>query len=104
MIPPFVQQVLGVFVRAAIVWGAGYLAAHGGPTFTDDQVTKAVTEIAALLAVLGWSIVTKYKSRVKYHTALASNVPMSDEQAEQKIKANPAAAPSALTPKDEIPT
>lgn len=103
MIPPYVQQVIGVLVRAAIVWFAGYLAAHGGPTFTDDQVTKAVTEIATLLAVLGWSIYTKYQSRVKYHTALASTVPMSDAQAEWKVKANPAAAPSVLTAKDEIP-
>lgn len=101
MIPPFVQQIVGVVVRAAVVFLAGWVAAHGGPTFTNDQVTKAVTEIVPVVAVLLWSFYQKYHGRQKLMTALASNAGSSENHVEMLVAQG--ASPSVLTPKHEAP-
>lgn len=102
MFPPFVQQIIGTVVRTAVAFFVGWLAAHGGPTFTDDQVTKAVSEIVPIVGVLLWSFYQKYHGRQKLMTAMASNAGVSENHVEMLVASG--AAPSVMTPKHEAPT
>jgi hypothetical protein len=102
MIPPFVQQIVGVVVRVAVVFLAGWVAAHGGPTYTNDQIAKAVTEIVPVVAILLWSFYQKYHGRQKLLTALASNAGTSENHVEMLVSQGQ--APSVMTPKHEAPT
>jgi type VI protein secretion system component VasK len=100
---PFLSQVLGVFVRAAVVWVAGYLAAHGGVTLTEDQITKSVTYLVPVVGVIGWSIYSKYLGRVKFLTA-ASVAARSEREIEQIVSDPTVKNPSVMTRKDEFPS
>lgn len=102
MIPPFVSQVIGVLVRAVVVFLVGWIAAHGGPSFTDDQVTKVVSEIVPLAAVLAWSLWQKYRGRQKLLTGIASNAGLSENHVEMLVASGQ--APSIMTPKHVSPT
>lgn len=104
MIPPFVQQVVGVLVRAVIVWVAGYLAAHSAVTLNDDQIGSIVTYLVPVVAVLVWSLYSKYVGRQKLLTALASSKPMSEHEVESRLKDPAVPTPSVLTPKTETPS
>jgi hypothetical protein len=101
MIPTFVQQIIGTVVRAAVVFAVGWLAAHGGPSFTNDQVTKFITEATPVAAVLVWSIWQKYKGRQKLMTAQASSGPVSENHVEMLVGSGQ--APSVMTEKHETP-
>jgi|SRR6185436_12546448 len=100
--PIFVQQIVGVFVRAAIIAIVTWVAAHGGPSFTNDQVTKAITEITPVLAVLAWSVYQKFKSRQKLMTAQAAGTPVSENHVEMMVADGQ--APSVMTEKHEAPS
>jgi type VI protein secretion system component VasK len=100
MIPPFIQQVLGALVRALIVWGAGYLAAHG-VTVSDSQTTQFVAWATPLLGALVWSIWQKYRGRQKLVVALSTPAVMTEKQVEAVVAND--GAPSVLTPKTELP-
>jgi hypothetical protein len=102
MIPTFVQQIIGTVVRAAVMFAVGWLAAHGGPQFTNDQVAKFVAEVTPVLAVLAWSIYQKYRGRQKLLTAQAAGSPVSENHVELMVSAGQ--SPSVLTPKHEAPT
>ena len=100
MIPPFVQQVLGVLTRALIIWAAGYLAAHG-LTISDDQTTQIVAWATPLLAALAWSIYQKYRGRLKLLTAQVTPAGKSEAQIDAIVDAGN--APSVMTGKHEVP-
>lgn len=102
MIPTFVQQIVGTVVRAAVMFAVGWLAAHGGPHFTDDQVTKFIAEATPAVAVLAWSIYQKYRGRKKMLAAAAASHPISENHVEMLVASGQ--APSVLTPKHEAPT
>jgi type VI protein secretion system component VasK len=101
MIPTFVQEIIGTLVRAAVVFFVGWLTAHGGPQFTDDQVAKFVTEATPVAAVLVWSIWVKYRGRQKLLTAQAAGQVVSERAVEMLVGTGQ--APSVLTPKHEEP-
>jgi hypothetical protein len=102
MIPPFVQSIIGVVVRAAVVFLVGWVAAHGGPTFTQDQVTKFIAEATPLAAVLLWSFYQKFRARQKLMVAQAAPHPLSENNVEMLVASGQ--APSVMTPKHESPT
>lgn len=103
VIPPFIQQIIGVFVRALVVWAAGYLAAHANITLTEDQIGQLVTYLAPVVAVVAWSVWQKYHGRQKLLTAAASPRPMSEHEVEALVKDPAVPTPSVLTPKTELP-
>lgn len=100
-IPVFVQQVIGVFVRAAVIALATWVAAHGGPKFTEDQLTKVITEATPVVLVLVWSIYQKFRSRQKLLAAAASPHPLSENHVEMIVGSGQ--APSVMTPRHEAP-
>jgi hypothetical protein len=100
-IPIFVQQIIGVVIRAAVIALATWVASHGGPKFTDDQVGKAIAEATPVAAVLAWSIYQKFKSRQKLLTAQASGGPVSENHVEMMVGAGQ--APSVMTAKHDTP-
>jgi len=101
VIPPFIQQIIGAIVRAAVLWGAGYLAAHAGITLTDSQTTKIIEYLVPVLAVLAWSIYQKYFNRQKLVTAQAMPAGVTEAHIEAKIAAG--GAPSVLGGKNDQP-
>ena len=102
-IPPFVQQVLGVLVRAVVVWLAGYLAAHANVTLSEDQIGSIVTYLVPVVAVLAWSVYQKHRGRVKFLTAAAAPYAMTEHEIEAVVSDPAIPTPSVNTPKDEIP-
>lgn len=100
--PTFISQIIATLVRAAVIWASGWLAAHGGPTFTDDQIGKFVAETVPLIAMVAWSVWEKYRSRQKQLTAQASPGPVSEHHVDQAVAAG--AAPSVLTKPNEVPS
>lgn len=102
-IPPFIQQILGALVRVAVVWAAGYLAAHAGITLSDSQIGSIVTYLVPVVAVVVWSLYSKYIGRQKLLTALGTHGLLTEHEVEA-IVADPAQpTPSILTPKNEVP-
>jgi type VI protein secretion system component VasK len=104
MIPTFVQQVIGAVVRAVIIWLAAYVAAHGGPSYADDQIGKIVAEATPVVLVVLWSIYQKYKSRQKLMFALASTAPTSENHVDAAMSSTQHQPPSVMTPPHEVPT
>jgi hypothetical protein len=97
VIPPFVQQIIGVIVRVSIVWLAGKFGAN----LSDDEAVKYAAEIAPVLAVLAWSIYQKYRGRLKLLTAQVAPAGKTEQQIESMV--NSGQAPPVNTPKDRVP-
>lgn len=104
VIPPFIQQIIGVFVRALVVWAAGYLAAHAHITLTEDQIGQVVAYLVPVLAVVAWSLYSKYVGRQKLLTAAGSPRVMTEHEVEAMVKDPAIPTPSVLTPKTELPS
>ena len=103
MIPPFVSQMVGVLVRAVVVWVAGYLAANAQVTLSEDQIAQIVAYLVPIVGVVGWSVYSKYVGRQKLLTALATNGVITEKQVE-KIVADPAVpTPSVMAGKTDLP-
>lgn len=100
MIPPFIQQIIGTLVRTIIVAVAAWFAGHTGINLTESQVGQVAIYLTPIIATVAWSLVAKYKGRLKFLTALASPNVLTEHQAEALAKA---AAPSVLTSKSEVP-
>lgn len=102
-LPPFIQQIIGVLIRAVVVWLAGYLTAHAGITLSEDQIGQIVTYLVPVVAVLAWSIYAKFFGRQKLLTAAASSKPMTEHEVEAKVKDPAVPTPSVMTAKSEVP-
>lgn len=102
MIPTFWQQVIGALVRGALFILSGWLKAHGGPSFTDNQLAKAVAEATPVAVAITWSIYQKYKQRQKQLTAGALSQPASEAHVDMLVASG--RAPSVMTQKHETPT
>jgi len=100
MIPPFISQIVGVLVRAAVVWVAGYLAANAKITLSEDQIAQIVAYAVPPLAVIAWSAYSKRLGRQKLLTAAAA-AGVTEKEVEQ-IVADPAVpTPSVMQGKGE---
>jgi hypothetical protein len=97
----FVQQIVGVFVRALLVWLAAWLVAHGGPKLTDNQIADLAIAITPALVALVWSLGSKYIGRQRLLNALATPSVMTE--AENQIATKVGTPPSVLTDKHEVP-
>ena len=102
MIPPFVSQIVGVIVRAAVVWVAGYLAAHANVTLSEAQIGQIVAYVVPTLAVLAWSVYSKYLGRQKLLTAAAA-AGATEQQVEQMVKDPKVPTPSVMLGKETLP-
>lgn len=102
-IPPFIQQILGALVRAAVVAAAGYLAAHAGVTLSEDQIGSLVTYLVPIVAMLAWSLYSKYHGRLKLLTALSTHGTLTEQEVEDIVKDPAKPNPSVNTPKNEVP-
>ena len=102
MIPPFVSQIVGVLVRAAVVWVAGYLAANAKIELSEDQITQVVAYIVPTLAVLAWSVYSKYLGRQKLLTATAV-AGATEAEIEQMVADPTVVNPSVLMGKNDVP-
>lgn len=98
--PPAVEEALSAILRWAFTFVAGYLVEHGIWTAADAKTYVA----GAALAVLGlaWSLWSKYKSRIKFLTALMME-PGSTENDVNNAVSSETKNPSVMTPKDVAP-
>ena len=95
-IPVFVQQIVGVGVRALILW----LAAKFGAELSDDQVVQIVAQVLPVALVIIWSIWQKYVTRQGKLTAIT----VKGKTTEAKVDAIVAGggAPSVMSAKDAV--
>jgi len=101
-IPVFVQQVIGVIVRVAITWFAGWYYAHGGEEYTDSQISNAVIAATPVVAMAIWGIWQRYVARQK-QVVSQSAAGLTEKQVEATIKDPSTPNPSVNTPKTEVP-
>lgn len=90
---PFIQSVILVLVRSALLWIAGHL----GIATTDAEIVSAALWVIAT----AWGIWTQYKAHQFTVTAQAADRVLTREDIKAVI-AN-GGAPSVLTPSNEIP-
>lgn len=98
----FVRSVVAVIIRAAVLWIAGWVAAHGGPQFTDSEIGKVVAEATPVVLVIIWSIYQKFHARQKLMVAQASGKPVSENHVDVMVSSGQ--APSVLTEAHVVPT
>jgi arginine exporter protein ArgO len=84
-----------------------YLAGALGATALANQNATAINQwslsAAAFLLVAGWAAWQKFKAKQVLVTALASSVPMSEQDAKAMVKDPSTFTPSVTTPKDQVP-
>lgn len=102
-IPLFLQQILGVLIRVAVVWLAGYLQAQAGVTFSEDQIGQLVTYLTPVAGVAAYAIYQHYRGRLKFLTAAAAPYAMSEHEIEAIVRDPALPSPSVNTPKHVIP-
>jgi hypothetical protein len=94
---PFLQQIIGTIVRAAILW----LAAKFGATLSEDELVKLTAQAVPIVAVVGWSLWQKYRGRQKLLTALATTGVRTEHEIEAAV--SDGNAPAVTTAKDAVP-
>lgn len=99
MIPPFVQQIIGVVVRTLIVW----IATKFGAKLSDDQLVQITAQVLPVVLVLTWSVWQKYHGRLKLLTALGSNKVMTEHEVETRVNDPATPSPAINTAKSEVP-
>lgn len=98
---PFIQQVIGTFLRTFLVWLSGWLVAHNLQGFSDTQITSIIAYLAPMVVALAWSLFQKWVGRKKLLTALGSPIKMSEQQLERVVSTG--GTPSVTTAKTEVP-
>ncbi len=101
----YVQQVIGVLVRTAVSFIAGWIFAHGGPKMSDPMMQKIIdwsVPVILTAAMAGWGSFQRWLSRRKLVTAQAM-AQVTEHQVEAQIADPRSANPSVNTPKDQVP-
>jgi hypothetical protein len=101
---PLLSEALGAILRWALTGLAGWFVSRG--IWSADAASQYVAATAIGLLTLGWSLWAKYKTRLKFVTALASPEWTTEVDVEHRIataKAWGQPLPSVTTPKDEAP-
>lgn len=100
---PILQSALGSILRWALMLFAAFLVKHG--IWSDSDAGKYVEAGVVALLTLGLSLWQKYKSRVKFLTALmpvAVGGPQTEAEVDAHI-ARGAPTPSLTTPVNTVP-
>lgn len=97
---PLLKEALGSILRTLFAGAAGWFVSHG--IWTQTQATSYVEALALVILALGWSFWAKYRSRIKFLTALT----MTPGATESDVTAHIAAGspvPSVSTPVGMVP-
>lgn len=96
---PMLAAALTALFRWALAFLGGYAFRAG--IWTHDETAMYVSGGAAALAGLVWSLWNHYKGRLTLLTALASEEPLSEQQAEARVASG--LAPPVSSPKNVVP-
>jgi hypothetical protein len=96
---PLFHSILMGFLRYALTGVFTWMIENG--IMHKEQQDQLLVGIAGLLVTLGWMVYRKIKDKKILVTALASRKPISYNTA--KEISNSTVAPSATTPKAEVP-
>lgn len=96
---PLLREFLESILKKALTSGAALLVGYG--YITPEQSDKFVIGLIAFLISIGWSAWTSYRDRLKLMVAQALPRGATEVEVEAQVKAGN--APSASTPKDEVP-
>lgn len=99
----FLIDLLAMLLRQGVVYLAGILGASAIASEHATAIQQWSLSAAAFLLVAGWAAYQKYKSKQVLVTALASTVPMSEQDAKDRVADPRVYTPSVKTPKDEVP-
>lgn len=94
---PFFVSAVGAFFRWALTIFAVFLVKHG--IFTSSEVGGIVEACVVGLLTLSWSLLEKYRSRIKLMVALTKET---ENEVTEHIKAK-LPVPSIFTPSNSIP-
>lgn len=97
---PILQAALGSILRWVLAIGAGYIVKAG--IWTDNDAQTYVLAGSMAILALAWSQWEKYKSRVKFLTALATPYGTTENILNWKLVYG-IQAPSVWTPSDTVP-
>lgn len=97
---PLLQAALGSVVRWALAAVAGFLVNAG--VWKGEDAEKYVAAAAIAVVALGWGLWEKYKSRIKFLTALTLPQGYTENELREHIKSG-APTPTVTTPSNEIP-
>lgn len=101
--PPVVKLILQAVVKVAVVWLAGFLAAHANLTLSEAQIGALVTYLTPVALVLVWSIMQHFRNRKLLLTALMTPWAMTEREVRDRLKDPRVPTPSINTDKDEVP-
>lgn len=93
---PLFVDLAGTAVRFALAGLTGYLVRKG--VFTDAQASSLTSAVVLGVLTLAWALWVRYRSRLKFLTAAASNGPVSEHEVEANVRAGN--APPATIPKN----
>ena len=91
---PMVQAALGAIIRWGLTFLAGYLVRYGVWSSGESEAYVAAASIAG--ATLIWSLWQKYKTRLKFLTALDMPAGTSEKKVDDRIKSGGGVAPVIL--------
>jgi hypothetical protein len=100
---PILSSALGSVIRWLLMLGVPVLVKYG--IWSDSDASKYVDAAVIAALALGWSLWEKYKSRVKFLTALmpiAAGGPATEADVNAHI-ASGAPTPSLTTPVNTVP-
>jgi hypothetical protein len=80
---PLFVSILGSFIRWALTLGAGWLVEH--QVWAQDEAGGYVSGLTLALITLLWAVWTRYKSRVKFLTALEAPAGATEAHVIEKI-------------------
>lgn len=98
---PMFQAALGAILRWGLTFLAGWFVQHG--IWTGNEAEAYVAGAAVAVLTLLWSLWNKYRSRVKFLTALTMAPGSTEVNVEARIADPSKVNPSVTTPKTEVP-
>lgn len=80
---PLLQSAIGSILRALLAGAAGWFVQRG--IWTADAANEYLTALVLFLLTIGWALWTRYKSRIKFLTALEAPAGTSEAAVKAKI-------------------
>ena len=96
---PFLNEIFGAVIRTGVAFVLGWLASQ--MLITADQATDWTASLTGAILILLWSVWSKYKSRQKLLTAMASPAGVTEHRVEATVSAGD--APPVSVPKNVPP-
>jgi len=97
---PLASAAIGSIVRWLLAGAATFFVDHG--IWTQGEASSYVLGASLAIVSIGWSLVDKYRGRIKFLTALAMTPDTTEAEVKEHISSG-GATPSVSTPVNIVP-